>query len=106
EPRSHVAADLGGASDPFDADGEGGVAHGDVPALGEGGGGVEGPEHHVPQLLVEAVFLPFELLDVLGPLEVGAGDAAGVGQQVGDHPLSGVGEDVGRLGGRGVVGGV
>src|SRR5271169_5091618 len=61
-------------------------------------------DHDVLQLLVDDRFLPEVSLAVLHPLEVGGGDAAGVGQNVGhdEHVL--VGEDVVGRGGGGTVG--
>ena len=46
---------------------------------------VVGALHPVEELGGEALLLPGELLDVLRPLEVRAGHAAGVGEDVGDH---------------------
>src|SRR4051794_8455329 len=95
---SHVPAQSSGPRDPFDAESEGGLAHGDLALLGEGDGGGEGPHHGVLEFGVEPFFLPFELLDVLGPLEVRAGDAPGVGEDVRYDPDAALGEDLVALG--------
>ena len=56
------------------------------------------------KLLVDHRFLPEVALAVLHPLEVGGGDAAGVGQNVGHDEDVLVGEDVVGGGGGGAVG--
>ena len=47
--------------------------------------GVEAFDHDFLQALVDQLLVPEEALAVLHPLEVGDGDAAGVGQDIGDH---------------------
>ena len=65
-----------------------------------------GEPHAVAQLGVEALLLPPELLDVLAPLEVRPGHAAGVGEHVGDDGDAPVAQHLVAVGGHGVVGGL
>src|SRR5581483_1101030 len=62
---------------------------------------VEGRLHDAFQLLVDDGFFPEVALAVLHPFEIRSGDAAGIGQDVGNHEYALVGEHVvcGRRGG-------
>ena len=59
--------------------------------------------HDSVELLVHHRFLPEVALAVLHPFEIGSGDPAGIGKNVGDHEDAFVGEDiVGGGGGRSI----
>ncbi len=45
----------------------------------------EGLDHYPLQTVVDVVLIPEKFLQVLNPLEVGDGDTASIGEDVGDH---------------------
>src|SRR5262245_53977217 len=82
--RSHVAAHPGGLGHLLYPDGKGRLTQRAAILFGRRSGGLVRGAQAVAQLLVEALLLPGELLDVLRPLEVRACHPARVGQDVGD----------------------
>ena len=76
----------------------------DVVVSGVGDDVVEAVGHDVVEALVDFGFGPEVAHAVLHPLEVAGGDAAGVGEDVGDDEDALVGEDLVGDGGGGAVG--
>jgi putative transcriptional regulator len=91
----------GDAVDPLD---EGGGSHVQAVLLGAGHHALEGVGQHVAEALVDLVQRPHVVLRALDPLEVGDGDAAGVGQDVGEDEDALVLEDLVGLEVGGAVG--
>ncbi len=79
------AAQLDGLRDAIERHHVGGGAIVDAVLFGIGDDGVEAFIHDLLQALIDQVLVPEEALAVLHPFEVGDGDAAGVGQNVGNH---------------------
>jgi len=86
---------LAGGQDAFDGEHVGGGPEvGQVPVLEGLGQVVEGVDDDGFQFLVDALLVPVEALAILDPLEVGDGDPAGVGEDVGEDADVAVGQDV------------
>ena len=97
------AALLGGVGHAVDGEHVGGDAVVDVVGDGVLEDVVEAVDHDAVEALVDFFFGPEVAHAVLHPLEVAGGDAAGVGQDVGDDEDAFLGEDgVGFDGGRAV----
>ena len=98
------AALFGGVGYAVDGQHVGGDTVVDVVRFGVGKDVVEARGHNVVEALIDLVLGPEVAHAVLHPLEVAGGDAAGVGEDVGDDEDVLVGEDVVGDGGGGAVG--
>ena len=98
------AALFGGVSYAVDGEHVGCDAVVDVVGLGVGDNVVEAFGHDAVETLVDLGLGPEVAHAVLDPLEVTRGDAAGVGEDVGDDEDAFVGEDFVGDGGGGAVG--
>ena len=82
----YEASQFNGTGDPLHADMKCRLAVGDAFGLGLLPYFAIGPRHNLYQLFADMAFLPTELLQVLGPLELGDDDPAGVDQYVRHDP--------------------
>src|SRR5512141_173177 len=102
--RSDPAAVPAGVGDAADGNDVSGVAHVELARPGQLADGLVGGRHLVVELDQDLVFGPEEVHVALDLLEVAAGDAAGVGQEVGDYEDAPALDDRVGLGRRRAVG--